>query len=108
MIRAAGLFTSRGVTIRQVIGDNAKNYITSRDFAAITAIGAQHLAIRPHCPCQIGEVERFNRTIWIEWAYRQVFTSNDQRTAAPDPGLDFYNLRRRHSAVGGLPPISRL
>ena len=76
--------------------------------AAITAIGAQHLTIRPHCPWQNGKVERFNRTVQTEWAYRQVFTSNDERTAALAPWLDFYNTRRRHSAIGGLPPISRL
>ena len=43
-----------------------------------------------------------------EWAYRQVFTTNDERTAALAPWLDYYNHRRRHSALGGLPPISRL
>ena len=37
-----------------------------------------------------------------------VFLTNDQRTAALAPWLDFYNNRRRHSAIGGLPPISRL
>ena len=43
-----------------------------------------------------------------EWAYRQVFTTNDERTAALAPWLDDYNHRRRHSALGGHPPISRL
>ncbi|HZP30345.1 MAG TPA: integrase core domain-containing protein, partial [Acidimicrobiia bacterium] len=37
-----------------------------------------------------------------------VFTSNDARTAALAPWLDNYNTRRRHSALGGRPPISRL
>lgn len=109
LIRAAQFFASHGVRIRQVISDNAKNYIVSRDFAAaIAAIGVQHLTIRPHCPWQNGKVERFNRTLQIEWAYRQIFTSNDERTAALEPWLGFYNTRRRHSAIGGLPPISRL
>ena len=36
----------------------------------------------PHCPWQNGKVERFNRTLATEWAYRQVFTTNDERTAA--------------------------
>jgi proteasome alpha subunit len=38
----------------------------------------------------------------------QVFTSNAERGAALAPWLDYYNNRRRHSALGGLPPISRL
>ena len=107
--RAATFFADHGITIREVISDNALNYIRSRDFAdAITAIGAQHRTIKPHCPWQNGKVERFNRTVQIEWAYRQVFTSNAERAAALEPWLDFYNTRRRHSAIGGLPPISRL
>jgi transposase InsO family protein len=109
LTRAAGFFASRAITIRQVISDNALNYIRSRDFAeAIAAIGAQHITIKPHCPWQNGKVERFNRTVQIEWAYRQVFTTNTERAAALEPWLEFYNTRRRHSAIGGLPPVSRL
>lgn len=62
----------------------------------------------PHCPWQNGKVERFNRTLQTEWAYRQVFTSNDERRAALPHFLDDYNHRRRHSAFAGHPPISRL
>jgi transposase InsO family protein len=64
--------------------------------------------IRPHCPWQNGKVERLNRTLQVEWAYRQVFTSNTARTQAPAPWLEHYNNQRRHSALGGNPPISRL
>jgi transposase InsO family protein len=53
-------------------------------------------------------VERLNRTLLAEWAYRQAFTSNDERTAALATWLDQYNNQRRHSALGGQPPISRL
>jgi hypothetical protein len=41
--------------------------------------------IKPHCPWQNGKVERFNRTLQIEWAYRQVFRSNPDRAAALAP-----------------------
>nr|WP_293003862.1 integrase core domain-containing protein [Mycobacterium sp.] len=63
--------------------------------------------IRPHCPWQNGKVERFNRTLRAEWAYQQVFTTNDARTSALAPWLEHYNTQRRHSALGGLRPISR-
>lgn len=109
LLRAADHFASHGVTIRQVISDNALNYTRSDDFAAaIETLQADHLTIRPHCPWQNGKVERFNRTLQIEWAYRQIFTSNHARADALAPWLDFYNTGRRHSAIGGLPPISRL
>jgi transposase InsO family protein len=44
----------------------------------------------------------------VEWAYRQVYLTNTERTAALAPWLEFYNTERRHSAIGGKPPISRL
>ena len=109
LLRACLFFLGHGVQMREVITDNARNYAVSHDFqAALGAIGARHLTIRPHCPWQNGKVERFNRTLQVEWAYRQVFTSNLHRTEALEPWLDFYNTQRRHSAIGGLPPISRL
>ncbi len=64
--------------------------------------------IRPHCPWQNGKVELLKRTLQTEWAYRQVFTANAERADALAPGLEDYNTRRRHCALGGLPPISRL
>jgi transposase InsO family protein len=70
--------------------------------------GIRQKFIRPHCPWQNGKAERFNRTLASEWAYRQAFTSNDQRAAALAPWLEHYNTQRRHTALGALPPTSRL
>lgn len=108
--RAATYFAGRGLTtIERVITDNHFSYRRSAAVAAaITSLGAVHKFIRPHCPWQNGKVERYNRTLQTEWAYRQVFTTNDARTAALAPWLEHYNNQRRHSALGGQPPISRL
>jgi transposase InsO family protein len=76
--------------------------------AAVTALGARQKFIRPHCPWQNGKVERFNRTLADEWAYRQVFTSNADRTAALQPWVESYNTHRPHTALKGQPPASRL
>jgi len=109
LLRAADYFTAHGLAVREVISDNARNYTISRDFqAAVAALGVRHLTIKPHCPWQNGKVERFNRTIQVEWAYRQVFHTNAERAAALAPWLEHYNTQRRHSALGGLPPITRL
>jgi transposase InsO family protein len=89
--------------------DNAMSYRLAEAMkAAVTDLGVKHIFIKPHCPWQNGKVERYNRTLQVEWAYRQLFTSNQARTAALAPWLDHYNTERRHSALGGLPPISRL
>jgi transposase InsO family protein len=108
--RAAAYFATHGITdIERVLTDNHFSYRRSTEMAtAITELGAKHKFIKPHCPWQNGKVERFNRTLQIEWAYRQVFHSNADRAAALAPWLEIYNTRRRHTALGGLPPISRL
>jgi transposase InsO family protein len=110
LTRAAAFFYAHGITrIERVMTDNAKNYRLSRDFQAVCqALGARQKFTRPHCPWTNGKVERFNRTLQTEWAYRKVFTSNAQRTRALAPWLDFYNTGRRHTALGGQPPITRL
>ncbi len=53
-------------------------------------------------------MERFNRTLQSEWAYRQPFLSNQQRRDALAAWLVEYNQHRPHRALGNLPPISRL
>ena len=106
--RAAAYFADHGITrIERVMTDNAWAYRYSL-IDVCAALGARQKFIRPHCPWQNGKVERLNRTLATEWAYREVFTSNDQRAAALAPWIEHYNTRRRHSALGGLPPISRL
>lgn len=106
--RAIAYFAAHGIArIERLMTDNAWAYRYS-----LRGICAEHdiaqKFIRPHCPWQNGKVERLNRTLATEWAYRQVFTSNDERAAALAPWLEHYNTERRHSALGGKPPISRL
>ena len=69
--------------------DNAFSYRHGRQLAGLLAErGNKHKFIKPHCPWQNGKVERFNRTLATEWAYRQVFITNDDRTAALPGFLD--------------------
>lgn len=106
--RAAAYFADHGITrIERIMTDNAWAYRWSLRTVAAD-LDAKQVFIRPHCPWQNGKVERLNRTLTTEWAYRQVFTSNAERAAALAPWLERYNTRRHHSALGGLPPISRL
>jgi transposase InsO family protein len=108
--RAVEHFNEMGITdIDAVMTDNHWSYTRNGTLPGLLdRLDAKHLLIKPHCPWQNGKVERFNRTLQAEWAYRQVFTSNNDRTAALAPWLEDYNARRRHSALGGQPPISRL
>jgi transposase InsO family protein len=108
LARAAAYFADHGITrIEELMTDNAWAYRWSLR-QVVADLGACQIFIKPHCPWQNGKVERLNRTLLTEWAYRQVFTTNDDRTAALAPWLEHYNTQRRHSALGGQPPISRL
>jgi hypothetical protein len=107
--RAIAFFAAHGVTVSEVMTDNHMSYKLSNDVRdALANAGVRHIYIRPHCPWQNGKVERFNRTLQTEWAYRRVFLSNQARSRAFDRWLDHYNNRRRHTALGGNPPISRI
>jgi transposase InsO family protein len=110
LTRAAAYFADHGISrIERVMTDNHFSYVKSTDVrVAIAVLGATHKRIKAHCPWQNGKVERFNRTLQTEWAYRQVFLTNDARSSDLSPWLQHYNTRRRHSALDGLPPTSRL
>ena len=108
LARALDYFAGHGIThVEQLMTDNAWAYRYSLRELCATA-GIKQIFIRPHCPWQNGKVERLNRTLLTEWAYRQIFLTNDDRTTALAPWLEHYNTQRRHSALGGLPPVSRL
>lgn len=58
-------------------------------------------------PLDQRQAERFNRTLQTEWAYRQVFTSSNDRQSALAPWLQHYNTERIHTGIGTT-PITRV
>jgi transposase InsO family protein len=107
--RALDYFAAHGITgVRQLMTDNAWAYKWSLRDVCTRRGEIKQIFIKPHCPWQNGKAERLNRTLLSEWAYREVFTSNDQRSTALAPWIEHYNTGRRHSALGGKAPISRL
>jgi transposase InsO family protein len=108
LARAAAYFAAHGIDrIEELMTDNAWAYKWSlREICA--DLGIRQIFIKAYCPWQNGKAERLNRTLITEWAYRRRYLTNADRTAALAPWLEHYNTRRRHSALGGLPPISRL
>lgn len=107
LTRAAAHFAGHGITrIDRVISDNAFAYRRSTAFkAAVAELGAEQRFIKPHCPWTNGKVERFNRTLATEWAYRKPFTSNQARTDALAPWLAHYNTERIHTGHGTNPAV---
>jgi transposase InsO family protein len=110
LTRAATWFADHGITrVERVITDNAFAYRHSTAFkTAVATIGAEQRFIKPHCPWTNGKVERFNRTLQTEWAYRRIYTTNTRRAKALPRWLKEYNNHRPHTALAGQPPISRV
>lgn len=109
MTRAGSWFAAHGVEVEAVMTDNAFAYRFGRSFQdALAALGAKHELIPAYRPQVNGKAERFNRTLLEEWAYIRLYRSNEARLASLPRFLDFYNRKRPHTAIGGLPPESRL
>jgi transposase InsO family protein len=109
LLRAAGFFAEHGVRVEAIMTDNAKNYVLSRAFAAaVESLEARHAPTPPYRPALNGKVERFNRTLLEEWAYRRLYRSNAARLRELPRWVEFYNRLRHHTALRGRPPISRL
>ena len=108
LARAAAFFADHGFTVHAVMTDNAMNYTRSVAFRrAIDDLGARHRTTRPFRPQTNGKVERFNRTLQDEWAYRRPYRSSAERSRALDKWIHTYNHHRAHTALAGLTPIQR-
>ena len=105
--RAAVYYRRHGIQIEQVITDNGSAYRGVVHAVACRRLGIRHLRTRPYRPQTNGKAERFIRTMLNGWAYGAIYRSSQERTRALDGWLWHYNHRRRHSALGHQPPISR-
>ena len=106
--RALEFFARYGITVERVMTDNGSPYRSAIHAIACRALGVRHLRTRPYRPQTNGKAERLIRTMLAGWAYGAIYGSSRERTAALDGWLWTYNHRRRHSAIGRQPPISRL
>lgn len=106
---AAAFFAGHGVAIERVMTDNAMNYRRSKVFKKrLEDLGIAHRRTASYRPQTNGKAERFNRTLLEEFAYKTLFTANDQRLKALEPWVASYNADRPHTAIGGLTPLQRL
>jgi transposase InsO family protein len=106
--RAHAWFAIHNIPIQRVITDNGACY---RSFAwrdALRDTGVVHKRTRPYRPQTNGKVERFHRILLEEWAHIRDWRSEDQRRAAYDHFMHFYNHHRSHGALGWATPIHTL
>src|SRR5438876_5714986 len=105
--RAVGFYRRHGISVETVLSDNGSAYRSTVHALACRALRIRHLRTRPYRPQTNGKAERFIRTMLAGWAYGAIYGSSQERTAALDGWLWHYNHRRRHSALGHQPPVTR-
>jgi transposase InsO family protein len=105
---AVAWFADHGVLVERVLSDNGAAYrsLSWRDTCTELAITPKRT--RPYRPQTNGKIERFHRTLADGWAYARYYHSDNARRTALPTWLHFYNHHRAHSAIGAVPPISRL
>lgn len=69
--------------------------------------GVEHLLTRPASPTTTGKIERFHRTMRIEFDTRQVFRSLKLAQQAMDEWVAYYNTARPHQSLDDATPESR-
>jgi len=69
--------------------------------------GVDHILTQPGSPTTTGKVERFHRTLRLEFNTRQVFRNLKTAQEALDEWVSFYNTQRTHQALGDVTPESR-
>jgi transposase InsO family protein len=106
--RAVSWFADHGVPVERVLSDNGPAYRSHawRDTCAELAISPKRT--RPYRPQTNGKIERFHRTLADGWAFSKHYNSESARRAALPAWLHFYNQHRPHTAIGKVPPITRL
>jgi transposase InsO family protein len=105
--RARTFFTAHGMTVERVLTDNGSAYRSHAWRDQHAQLGIKHSRTRVRRPQTNGKVERLNRTLLEEWAYKRLYTSEKTRRAALSAWLHHYNHHRPHTALGNLPPITR-
>ena len=105
--RANAFFAGIGVTVTAVMTDNGSCY-RSHAFAAALGDDVKHRRTRAYRPQTNGKVERFNRTLAAEWAYADVYDSDEARAATYQNWVHHYNHHRAHTGIGGATPSDRV
>jgi transposase InsO family protein len=71
--------------------------------------GVRHLLTAPYSPTTTGKVERFHKTMRVEWARpnERSFATISDAQASLDAWVLEYNTVRPHQSLGGRPPLAR-
>jgi hypothetical protein len=66
-----------------------------------------HIKSRPHHPMTLGKIERFWKTIYLEFLSRAQFGSFEDAVGRIKQWVKYYSHKRPHQGIGGLCPADR-
>ena len=69
--------------------------------------GVDHILTQPRSPTTTGKIERFHKTLRVEFNTQQVFRNLRTAQEALDEWVSFYNTQRPHQALADATPESR-
>jgi hypothetical protein len=99
----------------QILTDNARVFSSrfgpSRGEVLFDRIcrenGIRHLLTAPASPTTTGKVERFHKTVRLEFLSGRVFATTQEAQADLDAWVAGYNTERPHQGIGMVPPRER-
>jgi transposase InsO family protein len=106
--RAVAWFAARDVKVERVLSDNGSCYKSKLWKQTCAGLGITVKKTRPYRPQTNGKIERFHRTLADGWAFSRFYGSESARRKALPAWLHHYNHHRLHTAIGKVPPITRL
>ena len=69
--------------------------------------GVDHILTEPRSPTTTGKIERFHKTLRVEFDTRQVFRNLKTAQEALDEWVNYYNTQRPHQSLADATPESR-
>ncbi len=96
---------------KEMLTDNGRQYTSwrgkSRFEAEMKKDKIHHIKSRPHHPMTLGKIERFWKTIYLEFLSRAQFASFEDAAERIRQWVKYYNHKRPHQGIGGLCPADR-
>ncbi len=96
---------------KEMLTDNGRQYTSwrgsSRFEGELKRDRIHHIKSRPHHPMTLGKIERFWKTIYLEFLSRAQFESFEDAAARIRQWVKYYNHKRPHQGIGGLCPADR-
>ena len=99
----------------QILTDNGKVFTGRFNHPPVEVLfdricrenGIEHLLTAPRSPTTTGKIERFHRTLRLEFDTRRVFSSLRAAQAALDEWVQEYNTARPHQSLDGATPAEK-